>query len=848
MSVLSVNLEPLEPRMLLSASPLDPLDDPSTSLANQARDGLLVGGNFTSWHYGSTRPNRPADPNVSNSTDIDNWAAFYDRQFSLGTAGSHPNPIISSAANVFDPDGNGTLNLDADLFDDSQYNYGQLHDSIDAIVGGTDSRLYFHAALYPQLLPDWFEFRRFGDNAAPGTIPTSKIVDLQDAYIRNVVGEVNARNAMNGGNTSVIVEVLNEIISPFDEEQGYLREAEINGKTVVFNGTTRNESDGTPLERSKTAVLFEAFEAETGKGENFVLEAFRSARAADPQGDDILVLNHPFANKDTGENDNRFDEEFFTVVEWLNDEGLIDGVGLQTHLHMENMATLEYIGDYIDRIEALGLDVYITEMDIALPNNAVTQADSSVYSDSLVAGVTVEPSFGPTVNITGGAADPYSGFRNVQASGSFPGYPGISRSGDLLQRQGQLYEAVVSELSSHAGVKGISFWSITDTTGWLNSFESLLGFRENSYEIKPAYWGVFDGLRDAPAPTIRGGAFQQQNNFNGVVSIEAENYDNVRSAGGDSWVLQSGGSDGLHMEAGPDNDTFRNTNYVDNSPRLDFRVDFKKTGVHYVWVRGRAGGSGVGSSDSVHVGLNGNAVGSSDRLTGWGPGFGWENRTMDNNSRATINVTSTGVQTVNVWMREDGFDFDKIVLSTNPNYAPGGAGPVESDRAGGGGGNVAARVQVDAFSGVLSNGQNTSTVSQWDRQTEGNTTFAWVPNGATKWFASSGQPSGNSPRISQTLSGMQGGTYDLRVRANVNDEGSNGRGANDSFFIRVNGGSWTYVNLTLGDGQNRESGFANGWFIKRFDNLLQLNSGNNTIEIAAREDGTKLDWIGFVKS
>jgi len=45
---------------------------------------------------------------------------------------------------------------------------------------------------------------------------------------------------------------------------------------------------------------------------------------------------------------------------------------------------------------------------------------------------------------------------------------------------------------------------------------------------------------------------------------------------------------------------------------------------------------------------------------------------------ATINVTTTGVHTLNVWMREDGFIFDKLVVSTNVSYIPTGTGPAET--------------------------------------------------------------------------------------------------------------------------------------------------------------------------
>ncbi len=45
---------------------------------------------------------------------------------------------------------------------------------------------------------------------------------------------------------------------------------------------------------------------------------------------------------------------------------------------------------------------------------------------------------------------------------------------------------------------------------------------------------------------------------------------------------------------------------------------------------------------------------------------------------ATINIQSTGIHTINAWMREDGFIFDKIVITTDPDYVPTDLGPDES--------------------------------------------------------------------------------------------------------------------------------------------------------------------------
>src|SRR3989344_2988996 len=83
--------------------------------------------------------------------------------------------------------------------------------------------------------------------------------------------------------------------------------------------------------------------------------------------------------------------------------------------------------------------------------------------------------------------------------------------------------------------------------------------------------------------------------------------------------------------------------------------------------------------DSVHVGLNGAAVTSSDRMTIATLGsWVWSKKTMDSSS-ATIIIPSIGVYTLNVWMREDLFRLDRILLTTGTT-TPSGSGPAESPR------------------------------------------------------------------------------------------------------------------------------------------------------------------------
>jgi hypothetical protein len=132
------------------------------------------------------------------------------------------------------------------------------------------------------------------------------------------------------------------------------------------------------------------------------------------------------------------------------------------------------------------------------------------------------------------------------------------------------------------------------------------------------------------------------------------------------------------MRCDPNNGGNVNTGYTTGSPQLDFPIQFTTTGTYNVWLRGSAA---TGDDDSCHVGLDGQGPASSDRISTFGTSLGWTRATMDG-PVATIVVSTTGVHTLNLWMREDGLVIDRLLLTTNGGFTPSGAGPAESPRGG----------------------------------------------------------------------------------------------------------------------------------------------------------------------
>ena len=167
----------------------------------------------------------------------------------------------------------------------------------------------------------------------------------------------------------------------------------------------------------------------------------------------------------------------------------------------------------------------------------------------------------------------------------------------------------------------------------------------------------------------------------GIVSVEAEHFDDNVEVGGHKWE-EIGPTDGFTGELGmwaPNGQGGGGSDYAANSERLEYEINFVKTGPHYVWI---LGWGASGSDDSCHAGLDGEATPLSDRMSGWNNQYEWNNGRYQRPEPSQIEITSTGIHTLNIWVREDGLIIDKIVLTTNPDFTltSNEEGPPESLR------------------------------------------------------------------------------------------------------------------------------------------------------------------------
>lgn len=168
-------------------------------------------------------------------------------------------------------------------------------------------------------------------------------------------------------------------------------------------------------------------------GEDHIFEAFRAARAADP---DAKLFYNDFWNYLNGKR-----EFIISFVKRLQEENLIDGVGLQCHLNinpaqekLNNQSayqTVENLEKEILEYAALGLDVHITELDISIYTRDYTSDDKSKW------------------------------------------YNGAELNEDYQNRLAARYREFFEMFRRNADkIQNVTFWGIADDNTWLSEFSS----------------------------------------------------------------------------------------------------------------------------------------------------------------------------------------------------------------------------------------------------------------------------------------------------------------------------------------------------------------------------------------
>jgi hypothetical protein len=170
----------------------------------------------------------------------------------------------------------------------------------------------------------------------------------------------------------------------------------------------------------------------------------------------------------------------------------------------------------------------------------------------------------------------------------------------------------------------------------------------------------------------------------GLVVMEAEHYTGIvpgqGKAKGITWrpVLTREDSSGKAAMLAV-SDAAKNLRGSLEGPRLDYAVQFSAKQTYCIWVRMQGGGS----SDSIHVGLDGKplSLGGKELNADGSRKWTWVGKGKDKAHRVKLKV-GPGRHVLNIWMRETGVAVDKIVLTAQPHRSFAKQCPPESPRAG----------------------------------------------------------------------------------------------------------------------------------------------------------------------
>ncbi|TWU49156.1 DUF5060 domain-containing protein [Rubripirellula reticaptiva] len=193
----------------------------------------------------------------------------------------------------------------------------------------------------------------------------------------------------------------------------------------------------------------------------------------------------------------------------------------------------------------------------------------------------------------------------------------------------------------------------------------------------------------------------------GIVAVEAEHYADQTQVDTRAFYLFSetedsgiepdgdpshaaGASGGAYLEVLPDtrrthgDKLIRGTNFAPMPGKLavlNYKVNFATPGKYYVWVRAYSTGS---EDNGLHVGIDGDWPESGQRMQ-WCEGknsWRWESKQRTEKDhcgepyKLFLNVATAGEHTISFSMREDGFEFDKWLMTMDRDFArPDDAGP-----------------------------------------------------------------------------------------------------------------------------------------------------------------------------
>jgi endo-1,4-beta-xylanase len=176
-------------------------------------------------------------------------------------------------------------------------------------------------------------------------------------------------------------------------------------------------------------------------GKSFIENAFIRARAADPGA---KLIYNDYNLEATGSKSNAA----YNMLKDFKSRGIpVDGIGFQMHLDIQYGFNYNDFASNMQRFADLGLEIYITEMDVRVSSNP---------------------------------------------------------SASELQTQADYYKGVIQKCMAQPAVKAIQIWGFTDKYSWVPQTFPGRGAAlifDSNYNPKASYYAVQSALGSGPVPT-----------------------------------------------------------------------------------------------------------------------------------------------------------------------------------------------------------------------------------------------------------------------------------------------------------------------------------------------------------
>lgn len=253
-----------------------------------------------------------------------------------------------------------------------------------------------HVLVWHSQTPDWFFKENFDSNGA--WVSKEKMTQRLENYIK-IVMETLAKDYPDV--EFYAWDVVNEAAS----DAGTIRDAGSNNEVNGQSAWVKVYGD-----------------------QSYIPLAFEYARKYAPKGCKL------FYNDYNEYSPNKQAYIISDILTPLVEKGLIDGMGMQSHISM-SYPTIDLYKDAIQQYADLGLEIQITELDISEKSND--------YADQLA----------------------------------------------LAQRYQDVFKLYKELKDSGTNISAVVLWGITDSTSWIGGYPLLF---DKDYQAKPAYYAVID--------------------------------------------------------------------------------------------------------------------------------------------------------------------------------------------------------------------------------------------------------------------------------------------------------------------------------------------------------------------